>query len=157
MTFSEVNESVTAVIFMNVTWINVSGDRFSKGPAIHQPARARPLQRKHWHRFQVCSLNSFYSLAVSRPSLNQIPWVKILCSPPVWAAVLANTAYVQVKTCKSVQALVLKKIFIYRNTNLRHSPSPRHCFHNYLPECSSFLHTWFFLLSTNSKKLDFFI
>ena len=43
----------------------------------------------------------FYSLPVSRPSLNQIPWVKILCSPPVWAAVLANTAYVQVKTYKS--------------------------------------------------------
>jgi len=30
-----------------------------------------------------------------RPSLHQIPWVKILSSPPVWAAVLANTAYVQ--------------------------------------------------------------
>ena len=45
--------------------------------------------------------NGFSSvLSGYRPSLGQIPWAKIFSSPPVWAAVLANTAYVQVKTSK---------------------------------------------------------
>ena len=83
--------------------MTITGDRFSRGPEVHEEGGAWPVQRQQWHRNQVFrETKLLYSLSASRPSLHQIPWANILSSPPVWAAVLANTAYVQVKKSKSI-------------------------------------------------------